>query len=63
MVLRIRIALVIEIMQQRDDTPVVLVFAELTRVAAHGRLDRQHVLAQAIASRVLGHQRVRIRSR
>ena len=63
MVLLIRIALVVEVVQQRDGAPVVLVLAELPRVAAHRRLDAQHVLAQALALRVLGHQRPRVFSR
>ena len=35
----------------------VLVFAEHARVAAHGGLDRQRVLQQAVALRVFGQQR------
>ena len=57
MVLRIGIALVVEVVQQRDGAPVVFVLAELPRVAAHRGLDAEHVLPQALALRVLGHQR------
>ena len=57
MVLLVGPALVVEVVQQRDDAPVLFVLAEQPRVAAHRGFDRQHVLAQALALRVLGHQR------
>ena len=63
MVLLVGIALVVEVVQQRDDAPVVFVLAELPRVAAHRGFDRQHVLPQALALRVLGHQRPGVVSR
>ena len=44
-----RVAFVVEVVQQRDDTPGGLVFAERPRVAAHGGLDRERMLAQALA--------------
>src|SRR5687767_10176209 len=49
-------ALVIEIMEQRGNAPRRLVFAELTRIAANGRLNRQRVFAQAVALGVLRQQ-------
>src|SRR5262249_23147582 len=54
-ILLIRIPLVVEVVQQRDGAPVVLVFAEHPRVAAHGCLDGEHVFAQALALRMFGN--------
>ena len=51
-----RPALVVEVVQQRGDAPAFLVLAELLRVAAHGGLDGQRVLQQAVALRVLGQE-------
>src|SRR4029078_13037605 len=56
MVLLIGIALVVEVVQQRDRPPVVLVLAELPRVAAHRRFDAEHVLPQALALLLLGDE-------
>ena len=53
-------ALVVEVVQQRDDAPVLLVLADQPGVAAHGRLDGQHVLPQAFALGVFLHQRERV---
>ena len=47
-----RVALVVEIVQQRDDAPRVFVLAEGARVAAHRGLDRQGVLQETLALRV-----------
>jgi hypothetical protein len=57
MVLLIREALVVEVVQQRDGAPVVFVLAELPRIAAHGRFDAEHVFPEALALRVLGYER------
>ncbi len=57
MILLVGPPLVVEIVQQRDDGPVFLGLAPQPRVPADRRLDRQHVLAQAFALRVFGHQR------
>src|SRR5439155_722179 len=48
--------LVIEIVQQRDDAPALLVLAELPRVAAHGGFHGHRVLQEALVLRVLGQQ-------
>ena len=39
-------ALVVEVVQEAGDAPQLLVLAEAPRVGAHGRLDRQDVLAE-----------------
>ena len=46
-----RVPLVVEIVEQRHDTPLFFVLAERTCVPAHGGVDRQRVLAQAVALR------------
>ena len=51
--------LVIEIMQQADQSPFVYIgigVAVTLRARAHRRLDRQRVLAQAVALGVLAQQ-------
>ena len=57
MIGRRRIALVVEVVEQRDDAPLLLVLAERARVAADGGLDGERVLAQALALGPLGQQR------
>ena len=57
MVRRVGPALVVEVVEQRDDAPVLLVLAPQPRVAAHRGLDRQRVLPQALALRVFRQQR------
>jgi hypothetical protein len=57
MIGRGRIPLVVEIMEQGDDAPSLLVLAEFARVAADRRFDRERVLAQALALRPLSEQR------
>ena len=44
------------VVEQGDGPPVVLVLAPQPRVAAHGGFDREHVLPQTLALRVLSHQ-------
>src|SRR5215470_1187525 len=56
MVLWRRPALVIEIVKQPDNAPLVLVLAEGPRVAAKGGFDTHRVLQQAVALRVLVQQ-------
>ena len=51
-----RVALVVEVVQQRDVAPRLLVLAELAGVGAHRRLDRQRVAEQRLALRPLGEQ-------
>jgi hypothetical protein len=41
--------LIIEIVQQPRRPPFLLILAELPRIRPDGRLDRQHVLDQAVA--------------
>ena len=53
-------ALVVEVVQQRHHAPVVLVLTPEPRVAAHRGFDREHVLPQALALRMLGDQRPRL---
>src|SRR5439155_15392796 len=49
-----RMDLVVEVVQERDDAPALLVLAELTRVPARRGLDRQGVPDQRLALRVAG---------
>ena len=51
-----RIALVVEVVEQRDDAPLLFVLAELPRVAAHRGFDRERMLAQALALRPLSQE-------
>jgi hypothetical protein len=44
--LLVRPALVIEIMQERRETPYVLIGESLPRVGPHARFDGQHVSSQ-----------------
>src|SRR5262245_20071827 len=48
--------LVVEVVEQADRAPVVLVLAERARVAAHRDLDRQRMFQQAVALGVLLQQ-------
>ena len=57
MVGRRLIALVVEIVKQRDDAPCLLVLTERPRVAAHGRFDGERVFAQALTLGPFGQQR------
>ena len=50
-------ALIVEIVQQPDDAPFLFVFVQLAGIGPHRRFDGQHVLAQALALRVLTNQR------
>ena len=59
-VLAIRVALVIEIMNETREPPTFGVFAKLCRVGAHRRFDSEHMLAQRFALRVLVLKRERI---
>src|SRR3954463_2765841 len=45
---KIRIALVVEVVQHPDEAPALLVGAELARVRAHARLHGQHMASQAL---------------
>ena len=56
-ILGARPSLVVEVVQQRDDAPLVLVCAELARIAADSGFDGKRVLQQALTLRVLGEQR------
>ena len=49
-------ALVVEIVQQRDDTPSLFVLAELPGVPADGRFHGQRVLQETVALGVFGQQ-------
>ena len=60
MVFRARPSFVVEVVQQRDNAPAVLVLAEPAGIAAHRGFDRQRVLPQTVALRVLGQQRPRV---
>ena len=51
-----RVPLVIEVVEQGDDAPLLFVGALLARVAAHRGFDRQRVLAQALALGPFGQQ-------
>ena len=54
---KIRIALVVEVVEHPDHAPALGVLAELLRVGAHARLDGEHVAAQALGRRPLAEQR------
>ncbi len=56
MVAQRRVPLVVEVVEQRDDAPLLFVGALLPGIAAHRRLDGQRVLAQALALGPLGQQ-------
>ena len=59
MVRRIRIHLVVEVVDQAHHAPLLLAFAAFTetaRIRPHARLDGQRMLAQAFALRVLAEQ-------
>src|SRR3954465_3117108 len=45
---KIRIALVVEVVQHPDEAPALLVLAELARVRAHARLHGRHMASQAL---------------
>jgi hypothetical protein len=48
-----RMHLVVEVVEEADCAPELLVLAELTRVPAHARLDAERVTEQRLALRVL----------
>ncbi len=57
-----RVALVVEVVQQRDVAPGVLVLAALARIGAHGGLDRVGVAPQRLALRPALQERERRRA-
>src|SRR5215210_939803 len=50
------VLLVVHVVQQTRDPPLLLVFAELAGVGPHGGLDGEHVLAQRVTLRPLAEQ-------
>ena len=62
-ILQIRVLLVIEIVQQRDNAPHVFVLAEHARITTDRGLDRERVLSKAFALGVLGQLGPRIFTR
>src|SRR5258706_14821403 len=48
MVGRVRMNLVVEIMQQRCERPLALILTELSRIRHHARFHRERVFAQAL---------------
>src|SRR5688500_13123960 len=56
-ILGVRPALVVEIVQQRDHRPVLFRLPPETRVAAERGLDAEHVLPQALGLRIFSHER------
>jgi hypothetical protein len=52
-----RMALVVEVVQQRDVAPGRLVLAEMDGIGAHGRLDREAVAQERLAFRPLVQER------
>ena len=52
-----RVDLVVEVVQQRDAAPELLVLATATRVAAHRGLDRERMTEQRLARRVVRQRR------
>ena len=57
MVLRVRVPLVVEVVEQRNETPVILVLAVQACVSTHRSFDGEHVLAQALARSPFGYER------
>jgi hypothetical protein len=53
------VALVVEVVKQPGDRPLLLVAIEALGESAHRGFDREAVLAEAVALRVLAEQRVR----
>ena len=51
--------LVVEVVQQADQAPGLGILAVPDGIRAHGRLDREHVLAQRRGPGVLLHERQR----
>jgi hypothetical protein len=58
----VRKTLIVEVVDQPGQSPALRILAELLGVGAHGDLDREHVLAEGFAGRVLVHQRERVGS-
>ena len=54
---KIRIALVVEVVEHPDHPPALRVLAELLGVGAHAGLDGEHVPPQALGLRPLAEQR------
>ena len=54
---KIRIALVVEVVEHSHEPPALLILAELSRVRAHAGLDGEHVAAQALRRRPIAEQR------
>src|SRR3954471_15087991 len=57
---RCRVSLIVEIVQQADDTPVSFVGSEMPGVATQRGFDRKRVLAQAVARGPFRQQRPRL---
>src|SRR5579864_4623186 len=58
-----RVLLVIDVVQQADEAPSVLIFAELPGVGAHDGLDRQHMFLQIDRARLSDQERPSLVSR
>ena len=58
-----RVSLVVEVMKQGNESPVVLVLSVRAGVSAYGRFHGESVLAEAVALRPFGEQRPRVISR
>ena len=56
---RVRVALVVEVVDETGEAPTFRIFAEMLGVRTHGGFDGQHVLPERIARRELFHQRER----
>src|SRR5437868_9297339 len=52
----VRIALVVEIVNQPGEAPALGVFSEMLGVGAHGGFDAEHVLAERLARREFLHE-------
>ena len=48
-IFHVRVALEVQVVHQPGDPPQLLVFPEMTRITPHRRLNREDVLAQALA--------------
>jgi hypothetical protein len=54
--LEVRIALVVEVVDEARDSPQLLVAAEAARVRTDGRLDGEHVLSERVGLGPLAHE-------
>src|SRR5215208_7072666 len=61
--LEVRVALVVEVVQEPRDAPELLILAEAAGVRAHRRLDGQHVLAKRRRLRPFAEEGPGVRSR